>query len=68
MGILQFTRKEGNIRLEAACGKARQLGNISYGVIKNILKNKQEMMPLLFETSQTVTGAHENLRGQMAFM
>jgi hypothetical protein len=68
MGILQFTRKEGNVRLEAACCKARQLGNISYGVIKNILKNKQEKIPLLFETSKTVTEAHENLRGQTAFM
>jgi len=68
MGILQFSRKEGKVRLEAACGKARQLGNISYGVIKNILKNKQEEIPLLFETNQTVTVVHENLRGQTAFM
>lgn len=67
MGILQFSRKDGNVRLEAACRKARQLGNISYSVIRNILKNKQESTPMLFEASGSVTPAHENLRGQEAF-
>jgi transposase len=68
MGILQFSRKSGNIRLEAACGKARRLGSISYSVICNILKNNQEHTPELFEASRTVTPAHENLRGESAFM
>jgi hypothetical protein len=67
MGILQFSRKDGNVRLEAACRKARLLGNISYGVIRNILKNNQEDTPLLFEVHQTVTPIHENLRGRAAF-
>jgi hypothetical protein len=68
MGILQFSRKEGNIRLEAACHKARHLGTISYGVIKNILKHNQEQTPLLVGFTQTVTQAHENLRGCQAFV
>jgi len=67
MGILQFSRKHGNIRLEGACGKARQLGNISFPVIRNILKNNQEGVPLVSESSQTATPVHENLRGQEAF-
>jgi hypothetical protein len=67
MGILHFSRKEGNVRLEAACRKARLLGTISYTVIRNILKNKQEDTPLLFEISQAVTPTHENLRGRKAF-
>ena len=67
MGILQFARKEGNERLEAACNKARNLGTVSYGVIRNILKNKQEQNPVLCEGSQRVTPAHENLRGPKAF-
>ena len=67
MGILQFSRKDGNVRLEAACRKARQLGNVSFAVIKNILKNHQEDTPLLFEFTQAVTPEHENLRGQKAF-
>jgi hypothetical protein len=68
MGILQFSRKTGNSRLEAACSKARRLGNISYGVICNILKNNQEDTPLLFDLNQVVTPVHENVRGQSAFM
>ena len=67
MGILQFSRKDGNVRLEAACTKARKLGSISFGVIKNILKNHQEETPLLFEFTQAVTPVHENVRGQKAF-
>jgi len=68
MGILQFSKKYGNSRLEAACSKARRLGNISYAVICNILKNNQENMPLLFGLNQTATPAHENIRGQIAFI
>ena len=68
MGILQFSRKDGNIRLEAACTKARQLGNISFAVIKNILKNKVEDTPLLQEFEKAVTPVHENIRGQKAFV
>ena len=68
MGILQLSKKSGNSRLEAACSKARQLGNISYAVICNILKNNQENTPLLFELNQTATPPHENVRGQTAFM
>jgi transposase len=67
MGILQFSKKNGNIRLEGACQKARQLGNISFTVIRNILKNNQEEIPLVSESSQVVTPVHENLRGQKAF-
>jgi hypothetical protein len=68
MGVLQFSRKHGNARLELACAKARLLGRISYSVIRNILKNNQEQMPLLFEINQTATPAHANLRGQTAFI
>jgi hypothetical protein len=70
MGILQFSRKYGNARLELACAKARLLGKISYGVICNILKNNQEktIEGLLFDFNQTATPVHENLRGQTAFM
>ena len=68
MGLLQLSRKNGNSRLEAACSKARLLGNISYAVICNILKNNQENTPFLFELNQIVTPPHENVRGQTAFM
>ena len=60
--------KDKGACLEAACSKARRLGNISYRVIINILKNNQEDLPLLCAMEQTVTPPHENLRGQTAFM
>lgn len=68
MGILQFSKKYGNIRLENACSKARRLGSISYIVIRNILKNNQENNYELFELNQAVTPAHENIRGSYAFI
>jgi len=68
MGILQFSKKNGNIRLEAACLKARQLGSISFSVIRNILKNNQEMTTLQPQLNQAVTPVHENIRGQKAFV
>jgi transposase len=68
MGILQFSKKDGNARLEAACRKARNLGTVSYAIIKTILKNKQEDTPLLFNEYQAATLAHQNLRGQKAFV
>jgi hypothetical protein len=68
MGILQLGRKNGSTRLEAACSKARRLGDISYGVICNILKNNQEDTPLLSDLTQAATPVHSNLRGQYAFM
>jgi transposase len=43
MGILQLSRKNVNSRLEAACSKARRMGNISYNVICNILKTIKKM-------------------------
>jgi transposase len=67
MGIRQFSRKYGNDRLEAACRKARSLGTLSYKVVKNMLRNNQEDTPLLFESAQGATPAHENLRGSQAF-
>ena len=66
MGILQFSKKAGHERLEAACRKARQLGGVSFGVIRNILKNHQEDAPLL-DPAGAATPAHENIRGQTAF-
>jgi len=67
MGILQFSKKEGKGRLEAACRRARELKSITYGTIKNILKNHQEDVPPQNELFSKPTPAHENLRGPHAF-
>jgi hypothetical protein len=65
MGILQQAKKYGNVRLEAACRKARELGSGTYTTVANILKNKREDAA----ATETVepTPAHENQRNAVSF-
>jgi transposase len=65
MGILQLSRKEGNDRLEGACGKACELGSCSYATVRNILKARLEGTEGGGEVRPTV--AHENLRDAGSF-
>jgi len=67
MGILQFSKKEGAARLEAACRRARELGSVTYSTVKNILKNRQEDVKQEDEFSNKPTADHENVRGAKAF-
>ena len=60
MGILQMSRKYGDVRLEAACGRARLLGSLTYSTVSTILKNGAEAMPA--GTSKPIP-EHENIRG-----
>jgi hypothetical protein len=65
MGILQWSKKQGNDRLEAACKKARELGSCSYATVSNILKNHLEQGR---NTAQAKpTAIHENLRDAASF-
>ncbi len=60
MGTLQFTKTYGDIGLEAACERARQLGSPTYTTVRNILKNG------VLDTKPTAPGPtpeHENIRG-----
>ncbi|GHV34196.1 integrase [Spirochaetia bacterium] len=65
MGILQFSKKQGNDRLEAACKKARELGSCSYTTVSNILKNHLEQVSNTVQAKPTA--AHGNIRGASAF-
>jgi hypothetical protein len=60
MGLLQFSKTYGNERLEAACGRARQLGSPTYTTIKNILKNGALELDA---PKPKPTPKHENIRG-----
>ena len=59
MGVLQFTKTYGEVRLEAACKRARELGSHTYTTIKNMLKNGLESAPV----DTRATPDHENIRG-----
>lgn len=63
MGLIQLGRKYGEDRLESACSRARQLGGLTYTTVKNILKNGQDLLPLLNSGDQIALPLHENIRG-----
>jgi transposase len=60
MGILQFSKTCGGIRLEMACKRARELGSHTYSTVKTILKNGTERV---LTGTKTATPEHENIRG-----
>jgi transposase len=62
LGIMRLGRKVGDERLNAACGRAREIGGLSYRCVRNILENGQENAPL----ERMPPGPefqHENVRG-----
>ena len=60
MGILQFSKKYGDQRLEAACKRARSLGSCTYSTVGKILKNGLENAA---SGTPKPTPGHENIRG-----
>lgn len=63
MGLLQLSKKYGVERLEAACARAVELGGMQYTTVKNILKNDQDLRPMLTGTDNRVLPVHKNIRG-----
>jgi len=65
-GILQLGNDHGSDRLNKACKRACDLGEYKYGLVKNILLNKQEELELDFDQMDNQTPhipAHSNIRG-----
>jgi len=60
MGVLQLSKKFGDVRLEAACKRARATGSCTYHAVNTILKNGIE--DSLTDTPKP-TPEHENIRG-----
>jgi len=64
MGVLQLGSHYGNLRLEAACAKARAMNSCSFSTIQNILKNGQDkVIELNYATDSVPVSHHENERG-----
>jgi hypothetical protein len=61
MGVLQFAKKHSPEKLEAACGRALEIGSPNYTTIKNLLQN-----PPLGKRTQPLP-KHGNLRGPAEF-
>ena len=64
LGIMRLTRRHGEARVEAACGRAEALSAYSYQTVKNILSACVESLPFEEPTPTTATlPAHDNIRG-----
>ncbi len=66
LGLLALNKKYGSQRFEAACTRALPASRITYGLIKNILENKQDLEPVQ-AIEQGYIPQHENIRGKTAY-
>jgi transposase len=63
LGILRLAKGHGNERLEAACGRAAQLGSDSYRTIHNILATGVDRLPFDEPVTARPIPKHDNVRG-----
>jgi transposase len=61
IGILRLVKRYGAARVDAACGRALELGTRSYTSVAAILKNHREHAPA--PTAEAPLLIHENIRG-----
>ncbi len=66
LGVLNLANRFSHERLEAACSRCYQIGQVNYGLLKRILdKNLDQSEPDLFTTKSL--SDHENIRGKDAY-
>lgn len=65
-GILSLVKKVEPDRLEKACERALHYGSVSYKIIRGILDNELDRLPLPQVTTTSIP-AHENIRGAVAY-
>ena len=63
-GILSFTSKVGNERLDKACHRALLYHDYSYMTIKTILERKMDQIPVDSEDGGKIMPLHSNIRGK----
>jgi hypothetical protein len=63
LGILRFSKKVGNERLNAACARALAFGAPSYKTVVSILEKNQDRLSLPEKQEEKPTPAHDNIRG-----
>jgi len=65
LGILRLGKAYGNERLEAACGRALQVGARSYRNVETMLKHGLDRLPVpgAEQAGETGAGMHEHVRG-----
>lgn len=66
-GVFQLGKKYGNDRLESACKRVNQGNRITYRIIKNILENNLDKVPIEKISSNLIIPKHANIRGPEAY-
>lgn len=61
-GMLMLSKKYGNVRLEAACGRALRGPRVNYTMVRNILERGLDKQLILPDTPPTPD--HDNIRGK----
>jgi len=67
LGIIRLAKEYSNQRLEAACQRALAINACSYRSVHSILDRGLDRHPL-YQSSETVAVAHENIRGGEYFI
>ncbi len=63
LGVLRLAKTYTPERLENACRKAKTTHRVSYGILKNILKNNMDKIPDKNPTDLFSIPRHDNIRG-----
>lgn len=63
LGVLRYSEKVGNERLEAACARALAFGSPRYKTVVSILEKNQDRLPLPEKQEDKPCPSHENIRG-----
>ena len=63
LGVLRFSEKVGNDRLNAACARALAFGSPSYKTVNSILEKNQDRLPLPEKQAEQPYLPHSNIRG-----
>ena len=67
LGILRLEKKYGANRLEAACGVALQVPDVSYRLVHNILENNRDKAEVVRDNHAPILPLHTNIRGKEVY-
>ena len=63
LGVLGLVKKYSPQRLENACLRAQYTHRVTYGILKSILQNNMDSVPIPEEPDLFTIPKHENIRG-----
>ncbi len=63
LGVIRLSNKYTPERLENACIRAKTTHRVNYGILKNILTNNMDLIPIKEERDLFTIPVHDNIRG-----